>query len=272
MSTLRERLLPRTSAIASESAPSPKCRRPRKTRLTEGSDGERRRFRARPAPGTTIVLAEGQHLVRGGIRCLLEMEHDFRVVREVADGLKVAALVARLKPRVLVVAVAMPGLNGFEIARQVRQQSPATAVIMLSRYSGEQFVIQALRSGASGYVVKFARPAELVRAIRRVVAGYRYVSEPLSAHPIDTWLHWARTGPPDTYEALTDREREVLQLVAEGYSSSAIGSRLSISPRTVEAHRASVMRKMHFNNLSDIILFAIARGILQRPSDPLREV
>jgi len=242
-------------------------------RLTAANQVASRRSRpGRHSPETTIVLAEGLHLIRSGVRCLLEMEEDFRVVREVGDGLKVAALVARLKPRVLVLAVAMPGLNGFDIVRQVRQQSPATAVIMLSRYSREQDVIQALRNGASGYVVKFARPAELVRAIRKVVAGGRYVSEPLSAHPIATWLHWAQSRPLDTYETLTDREREVLQLVAEGYSSSAIATRLSISPRTVEAHRASIMRKMHFSNLLDVVLYAIARGILQRPSDPLREV
>ncbi|HEU4370668.1 MAG TPA: response regulator transcription factor [Methylomirabilota bacterium] len=225
----------------------------------------------RPAPPKiTIVLAEDLHLVLGGIRCLLGREEDFQVVGEATDGLRVVGLVERLKPRILVVAVAMPGLNGLEIARQVRQQSPATAVIMLSRYSNEQYVIQALRNGASGYVVKSARPPELVRAIRKVVAGDRYLSEPLSEHTVETWLRRAKRGALDGYEMLSVREREVLQLVSEGHSSAGIASRLSISPRTAESHRASVMRKMRFGSLVDVVLFAIARGILVLPSDPLR--
>jgi DNA-binding NarL/FixJ family response regulator len=217
----------------------------------------------------TIVLAEGEQLIRCGIRCLLEMEAGFEVIGEAEEGLEVARLVARLKPRILVVPVAMPGLNGLEIARQVRQQSPETAVIILSRYSNEQYVIQALRNGVLGYVLKYAKPAELVRAIRRVVAGRRYLSEPLSEHPLETWLARAQDSVLDAYETLTDREREVLQLVAEGHKSTVIASRLSISPRTVEAHRASVMRKMGFSTLVDVILFAIARGILVRPVEPL---
>jgi two-component system, NarL family, response regulator NreC len=217
----------------------------------------------------TIVLADGERLTRSGIRCLLELEDDFSVVGEAEDGLKVPSLVARLKPRILVVAVAMPGLNGLEIARQIRQRSPATAVVILSRYSKEQYVIQALRNGALGYVVKYAKPPELVRAIRRVVAGHRYLSRPFSAHPVKTWLERAQSGALDAYETLTDREREILQFVSEGHSSTAIASRLYISPRTVEAHRASIMRKMEFSNLVDVVLFAIARGILMRPSDSL---
>ena len=141
--------------------------------------------------------------------------------------------------------------------------------VILSRYSQEQYVIQALRNGAFGYVLKYARPPELVRAIRRVVAGRRYLSEPLSEHPLETWLERAENEERDAYETLTDRERAVLHLVSEGHSSPAIASRLSISPRTVEAHRARVMRKMRFCNLVDVIVFAIARGILVRPGDPL---
>src|SRR5205814_2322541 len=140
--------------------------------------------------------------------------------------------VERLKPRILVVAVGMPGLNGLEIARQVRQVSSATAVIILSRYSREQYVIQALRNGASGYVVKSARPPELARAIRKVVAGHRYLSAPLSEHSMETWLKRLVSGQMAAYEMLTDRQRQVLQLVSEGHSSASIARRLFISPRT----------------------------------------
>jgi DNA-binding NarL/FixJ family response regulator len=238
-------------------------RRGRSERESSGSMTPRRSTRR-----ITIVLADAEHLIRSGIRCLLEMEEDFAVVREVADGLKVVDVVARLRPRILIVALAMPGLNGLEIARQVRQKSPATAVLMLSRYAKEQYVVQALRNGAAGFVVKFVRRPELVRAIRKVVAGEHYLSVPFSEQPLRTWLRRAETGVLDAYETLTDREREVLQLISEGDSSVVIAGRLSISPRTVEAHRASIMRKMGFRNIVDVVLFAVTRGILVLPSEP----
>jgi len=154
----------------------------------------------------------------------------------------------------------------------VHQQSPTTAVIVLSTFSHEQYVIQALKNGASGYVVKHAKPAELMRAIREVVAGRCYLSEPLSERPLQTWLQRAKSAPRDTYETLTPREREVLQLVAEGHSSVTIASRLSIGRRTAESHRANIMRKLHLGNQINLILFAIARGIVALPSDPLRDL
>ena len=131
----------------------------------------------------TIVLADPQDLVRSGIRCLLEEEADFKIEGEVADGLEAVRLVQRLKPRVLIVSLAMPGLNCLEITRQVEKHSPATAVIVLSAYSNEQYVLQALKNGASGYVMMYVKPAELVRAIRKVVKGHYYLSRPLSALP-----------------------------------------------------------------------------------------
>ena len=218
--------------------------------------------RRRASGPITIVLADDHCLVRGGIRCLVELENDFRVVGEAADGLKVARLVERLKPRMLLVALAMPGLNGLEITRQVHQQSPATAVIVISVCSKEEYVIQALRNGASGYVVTCAKPAELVRAIRRVVAGHRYLSVPLSRRPMSTWLQHVKSAAIDAYETLTRREREVLLLVSEGYSSARIASRLSIGRRTAESHRASVMHKLKFSNQADLIRYVLARDVL----------
>jgi two-component system, NarL family, response regulator NreC len=199
--------------------------------------------------------------VRGGVRCLVETDKDFKVIGEAEDGLKVVRLVARLKPRMLIVAVGMPGLNGLEITRLVHQQSPATSVIVLSMYSKDQYVIQALRNGASGYVLKCARPAELIRAIRRVAAGHRYLSEPLSEHSMATWLRRVESAALDAYETLTRRQREVLLLVSEGYSSARIASRLAISRRTAESHRASVMHKLHFRNQADLIRYVLARAI-----------
>jgi two-component system response regulator NreC len=210
----------------------------------------------------TIVLADPQDLVRSGIRCLLEGEADFKVEGEVADGLKAVSVVQHLKPRVLIVALAMPGLNCLEITRQVQQHSPATAVIVLSAYSNEQYVLQALNNGASGYVMMYVNPAELMHAIRKVVAGHHYLSRPLSARSMETWLRRARSAAHDAYETLTRREREVLRLVFDGYSSARIASHLSISRRTAESHRASVMHKLDFRNQTDLIKYVLTRAIL----------
>ena len=192
---------------------------------------------------------------------MLEVEKDFKVIGEVADGLKVVGLVERLKPRMLLVAVPMPGLDGLEVTRLVHEQSPATSVIVLSMYSKEQYVIQALRNGASGYVVTRAKPAELMRAIRRVIAGDRYLSEPLSRRPIAAWLQRVKSAGRDAFETLTRREREVLLLIAEGYSSAGIGHHLSISRRTAESHRANVMRKLSLRNQADLIRYVLARAL-----------
>ena len=210
----------------------------------------------------TIVLADPQDLVRSGIRCLLEGEADFKIEGEVADGLKVIGLVRRLKPRVLIVALAMPGLNCLEITRQVQQHSPATAVIVLSTYSNEQYVVQVLKNGASGYLMMYVNPAELMHAIRKVVAGHRYLSRPLSERSMETWLRRARSAARDAYETLTRREREVLRLVFDGYSNARIAGHLSISRRTAESHRASVMHKLDFRNQTDLIKYVLTPSIL----------
>jgi two-component system, NarL family, response regulator NreC len=188
------------------------------------------------------------------------MEEDFKVVGEAANGAEVVSLIKRLRPRLLIVAGAMPRLNGVEITRLVCQQSPAPAVIVLSMQSNEQYVIEALRNGAAGYVMTNAKPAELMRAVRRIVAGHRYLSEPLSKRPMATWLQRAKNAAVDAYESLTRREHEVLLLVAEGHSNARIASRLSISRRTTESHRASVMRKLNFRNQIDLVRYVLSRA------------
>ena len=214
-----------------------------------------------------IVLADDQTIVREAVKCLLEAEPDFEVVGEVDDGLAVAPLVDRVKPHVVILDVAMPGLFGLEVTRQVRQRSPQTAVIVLSRYVSQWYVTEALRNGANGYVAQHAEARELIRAIRSVTQGKRYLSAPLSVEDVQTWL---TQGPHagDAYETLTAREREVLQLVAEGYSSTRVARRLSISVRTAEAHRANVMRKLRLKNHTALIRYALARGVLP-PLEPL---
>jgi DNA-binding NarL/FixJ family response regulator len=215
-----------------------------------------------------IVLADDQNVVREAVKCLLEAEPDFDVVGDVDDGLAVLPLVERLKPQVLIVDVAMPGLSGLEVARQVRQRSPQTGVLVLSRYVSEWYVTEALRNGAVGYVAEQAEARELIRAIRTVAQGKRYLSAPLSVDDVQAWLAQAEHDAGDAYATLTGREREVLQLVAEGHSSTRVARRLSISVRTAEAHRANVMRKLRLENHTALIRYALARGVLP-PLEPL---
>ena len=213
-----------------------------------------------------IVLADNQNVVREAIKCLLEAEGDFEVVGEADDGLAVVPLVERLRPQIVILDVAIPGLFGLEVTRQVRQRSPQTAVIILSRYVNEWYVTEALRNGAAGYVAQHADAHELIRAVRSVAQGKRYLSAPLSMDDVQTWLTQSHAGDP--YETLTGREREVLQLVAEGYSSTRVARRLTISVRTAEAHRANVMRKLRLKNHTALIRYALARGVLP-PLEPL---
>ena len=211
---------------------------------------------------TTIVLADDHPVVRQGLRALLGAEPDFAIVGEVTDGLEVAPLVERLKPNVLVLDLMLPGLSGLEVTRQVRQRSSQTRVIILSMYANEAYVLEALRNGAAGYVLKGAGAAELVQAVREVAAGRRYLSPPLSESAIQAYVEKAKAAPLDPYETLTTREREVLHLAAEGGSNTEVAVRLGISPRTAETHRANLMRKLGLHSQTDLVRYAMKRGIL----------
>jgi two-component system response regulator NreC len=211
---------------------------------------------------TTIVLADDHHVVRQGLRSLLEAEPGFSVVGETGDGLEAAQLVERLQPDVLVLDLMMPSLNGLEVTRQVSQRSPQTHVVILSMHANEAHVLEALRAGAAAYVLKESTSAELVRAVHEAVAGRRYLSPPLSERAIEVYLQKAKPAALDPYETLTAREREVLHLVAEGHTNAEIADRLFISRRTVETHRANLMRKLSLRTPTDLISYALRRGIL----------
>lgn len=217
---------------------------------------------------TTIVLVDDHPIVRQGLRALLEAEPGFRIAGEAGEGIEAAKLVERLQPDVLVLDLMIPGLNGLEVTRQVRQRSPRTRIVILSMHANEAYVLEALRNGATGYVLKGATATELVQAIREVSAGMRYLSPPLSERAIEAYVQKANTAPLDLYETLTSREREILQLTAEGYSATEIADRLSISSRTVETHRANLMRKLGLRTQTDLIRYALRRGILPMEEDP----
>ena len=211
---------------------------------------------------TAIVLADDHTIVRQGLRLLLEAEPDFSIVGEASDGLEVAGLVDRLRPDVLVLDLMMPGVSGLEVTRIVCQQFPETSVVILSMHADESYVLAALKNGAAAYVLKDAGAEDLLQAVREVVQGRRYLSSPFSQVGIDTYTKRAESTPLDVYDTLTSREREVLHLAAEGYSSTDVGGVLSISPRTAEAHRANLMRKLGFHSQADLIRYALRRGII----------
>lgn len=212
---------------------------------------------------TRILLADDHHIVREGFRALLQSEPDFEIVGETGDGLETVRLVEQHKPQVLVVDLMMPGLNGLEVARQVTQRFPRTRIVVLSMHANEAYVLEALKNGASAYVLKEASAAELVRAVREALAGRRYLSPPLSEPAIDSYIARAKNSDSlDLYDTLTNREREVLQLAAEGHTNGEIASRLFISPRTVETHRANVMHKLGLRSQTELVRYALQRGIL----------
>jgi DNA-binding NarL/FixJ family response regulator len=211
---------------------------------------------------TTIVLADDHPVVRRGLRALLEAVPDFRVTGETGDGLEVVRLVEELRPQVLVLDLMMPGVGGLEVARQVNLRFPTTKVVILSMHANEAYVLEALRNGASAYVLKDAGGGELLQAVRSVVAGSRYLSAPLSERAIADYVEKAKSAPLDPVGELTTREREVLGLAAEGQSTGDIAARLGISPRTAETHRANLMRKLGLHSQTDLVRFAIRQGIL----------
>ena len=211
---------------------------------------------------TTVVLADDHAIVRQGLRAVLEATSEFAVVAEVADGLQVVEVAERLRPNVLVLDLMMPGLNGLEITRQIRNRCPQTRVVILSMHANEAYVVEALRYGAAGYVLKEASTTEVAQALRDVAAGRRYLSPPLSERAIEVYAEKAQDAPLDLYDTLTTREREVLQLCAEGYSSTEMATRFGISPRTADTHRANLMRKLGLQSQTDLVRYALRRGIV----------
>jgi DNA-binding NarL/FixJ family response regulator len=210
----------------------------------------------------TVLLADDHPIVRQGLRHLLEAEPDLKIVGEATDGLQAVQLTETLKPNILIVDIMMPDLNGLEVLRQVKERSPSTCSIVLSMQSADVYVVEALKAGALGYVLKETGPSELVHAVKKVIERQRYLSPRLSERLIDVLLQKTDEIMLDPYETLTNREREILQMAAEGLTSAAIAKRLSISPRTAELHRGRMMNKLGLNNQTELIRYALKRGIL----------
>jgi DNA-binding NarL/FixJ family response regulator len=210
----------------------------------------------------TVVLADDHAVVRQGIRAMLEAEPGLRVIGEAGTGREAGRLVEQLRPNVLVLDLMMPELGGLEVVRQLRKRAPKTRVVVLSMHKDESYVVQALKNGAAGYVPKDSSAEELVKAVREAAADRRYLSPPLSDAAVDAYVKRGDEAIPDSYDSLSSREREVLQLAAEGRTNAEIGKRLFISPRTVEIHRANMMAKLGLHNHIELIRYALKRGIL----------
>ena len=210
----------------------------------------------------SIILADDHPVVRRGMQALLESEPDFSIAGVAADGLETVRLAERLKPDVLVLDLMMPGLSGMEVLRILRERSPRTRIVILSMYSSSAFVAQALQNGAIGYVLKGCTEENLVRAVREAAAGRRYLSPPVTEIAINAYIEQSKTGLFDPHDTLAPRQREVLQMAAEGKTSGEIAERLHISPRTVENHRATIMKKLGLQTQTDLIRHAIRHGLI----------
>ncbi len=215
----------------------------------------------------SILLADDHTILRQGLAALLDAEPDFTILGEASTGLEALQKVQDLDPDVLVLDLVLPDIHGLEITRQVRRQHPRTRIVVLSMYAKEAYVLEALNSGASAYVLKGSDARELVQAIRQAVQDSRYLSPPLSEQSLEAYIQLARGQDFDPYETLTNRERQILHLAAGGCSSNEIARRLTISPRTVEVHRAKVMSKLDLHNQSELVRYAIQRGILHLDED-----
>ena len=208
-----------------------------------------------------VVIADDHRLVRAGIRSLLSSLKGIEVVAEAGDGHEALLLIGTHHPHVALLDIAMPGLNGLEVAARASKESPNTRVIMLSMHTSEEYVLRALRAGAAGYLVKDAGTAELELAVKAVASGENYLSPGVSKHVVSDYVRRIAT-PTTPLERLTARQREVLQLIAEGNSSKEIARRLELSVKTVETHRTQLMHQLDIHDVTGLVRFAIGVGLV----------
>lgn len=209
---------------------------------------------------STVVLADDHALVRAGLRRILETSGNV-VLGEAGDGLQVIPLVEQTRPEVLLLDLGMPGLHGLDVLREVTRRVPSTRVLVVSAYSRDDFVISAFKNGAAGYLLKGAEADELIQALGEVARGGYYVSTSVS-RVLARGLGGDAKYAGDPYERLTPRERQVFLLMAEGRTNAEIGKRLYISSRTAESHRQNICKKLGFASQTDVVLYALRRGIL----------
>lgn len=211
----------------------------------------------------TVLLADDHRILREGIRSLLEKEPDIEVVAEASEGGEAVAKAQQLSPDLVLMDITMPGMNGLEATRQIKALKPGVKVLILTMHESNQYISQFLRSGASGYVLKDTAAQELVGAIRAVNQGDAFLYPSIARMLLEEYIQKVQSGEErGSYDGLTDREREVLRMVAEGKTNKEIADDLSLSVRTVQAHRANLMGKLHMHDRTELVRYAIRKGLI----------
>lgn len=211
-----------------------------------------------------VLLADDHTILRAGLRMMLNVQPDIEVVGEASDGRQALSEALLLKPDVVLMDITMPEMNGIEATRQVKRALESTRVLILTMHENEEYLFQVLRAGASGYILKEAADTELISAIRVVYSGRFYMSPSAQTMMVGDYLLRVRSGEErDSYSALTEREREILKLVAEGLTNNQIAERLYISPKTVDTHRTHIMDKLNLHSRAELVKYAMRRGLLE---------
>jgi DNA-binding NarL/FixJ family response regulator len=209
-----------------------------------------------------LLLADDHALVRAGFRAILQGMPGFEVVAEAGDGVEALHMIEAQQPDIVLLDITMPGVTGLEVATRVSEKWPQIRVVMLSMHATEEFVLQAMRAGAKGYLLKDAGTEELETALRAVAGGETYLSPSVSKHVVAGYLQRVR-APADPLEQLTPRQREVLKLIAEGLTNKEIARRLNISGKTVESHRTQLMERLDIHDIAGLVRFAIRVGLIK---------
>jgi DNA-binding NarL/FixJ family response regulator len=210
-----------------------------------------------------ILLADDHGLVRKGLRFVLESEPGMEVVGEAGDGREAVRMVEELKPAVVIMDIAMPHLNGIDATSQIVKKNPESGVIMLSVHSDESYLLRALSAGAKGYLLKDSAELDVIRAVQAVAHGRPFFSPAIAKTLLEDYMRYLQQrNIQDSYDLLTDREREILQLLAEGKSNKEVANLLTLSLYTVETHRTHIMQKLNLHNTAEIVLYAVRKKII----------
>lgn len=211
------------------------------------------------------MIAEDYTILREGLRSLLSSHPEFEIVGEAEDGQEAIRSVEKLKPDLALMDLSMPRMNGMDAIKEIKKRSPETKVLVLTVHKTEEYIHAALQSGADGYILKDSTHAELGMAIKHILEGKRYISPGISESLIEGYLEGRKKEkPPSAWDTLTQREREILKLIAEGYKNKAIGEYLCISVKTVEKHRANLMKKLDLHNIQSLTALALEKGLVNR--------
>ena len=211
-----------------------------------------------------ILLADDHTILRAGLRMMLNAQPDMEVIGEAPDGKQAINATVHLQPDIVLMDITMPDMGGIEATRQIKRIAPEVKVLVLTMHENDEYVFQALRAGASGYILKEAADTELITALHVLRSGQFYLSPSAQSVIVGDYLQRVHTGEEkDSYNNLTEREKEILKLVAEGYTNNQIAERLVISPKTVDTHRTHVMDKLNLHSRAELVKYAMRRGLLE---------